>query len=309
MKTLASQVAETLIDRPAAPTAQGSTVFGSSPIGARLAALLAEGTPGQRKLADFVLRNPVRLPALSIEDLAAAAGVSAPTISRFARELGFGGFAEFRTAAAESVQALLDPVTKLKRQLASDGGPARPELVEASRALVTRLDGERLTAQAARFADALRDARSVQIMGFGLSAHAAALLVLGLQPFCPQVSGVVEFGGTEVAAGRLMAMGPQDLLVAISVPRYASDVVRLTRYGADRGARIIAITDSPASPLVPLAHEVIFAPADHPTLSSSMVAVVAVVETLVATVMLSDPANAERAALLGKALDGYLHTP
>ncbi len=144
-------------------------------------------------------------------------------------------------------------------------------------------------------------------MGFGLSAHVAALLVLGLQPFRPQVSGVVEFGGTEVAAGRLMGIGPDDLLIAITFPRYASDVVQLVRYARDRGARVVALTDSPAAPIAPLADRVLFAPADHPTLSSSMVAAVAIAEALVAAVMLSDPANAERASLLETAIGGYLH--
>jgi DNA-binding MurR/RpiR family transcriptional regulator len=70
---------------------------------------------------------------------------------------------------------------------------------------------------------------------------------------------------------------------------------------------VFALTDSAASPLVPLADIVMLAPAEHPTLSSSMVAAVAIAETLVATVMLSDPANAERAALLDEAISGYLH--
>jgi DNA-binding MurR/RpiR family transcriptional regulator len=150
-------------------------------------------------------------------------------------------------------------------------------------------------------------ARTIHVMGFGLSAHVAALLVLGLQPFRPNAAGVVEFGGTEVAAGRLMGIGPGDMLVAITFPRYASDVVSLTRYAKDRGARVVALTDSAASPLAPLADVLMLAPSDHPTLSSSLVAAVAVVETLVAAVMLSDPANAERAAMLGDAIGGYLH--
>ena len=77
----------------------------------------------------------------------------------------------------------------------------------------------------------------------------AALLALDLQPFCRQAINVVEFGGTEVAAGRLMNIGPKDLLIAISFPRYASDAVMLTRYARDRCAHVIALTDSMASPL------------------------------------------------------------
>jgi DNA-binding MurR/RpiR family transcriptional regulator len=96
--------------------------------------------------------------------------------------------------------------------------------------------------------------------------------VLGLQPFLASVTAVVEYGGTEVAAGRLMTIGPEDLLIAITFPRYASDVVRLAHYAKDRGAGIVALTDSPASPLMPIADEVLLAPSEHPVLSCSMVA-------------------------------------
>jgi DNA-binding MurR/RpiR family transcriptional regulator len=285
-----------------------TSVFSDTPLGARLAGLAAEGSPVQRKLAAFILRNPIRVAALSIEELAKAAEVSAPTVSRFAREAGLGGFADLRGGVAQAAQALLDPVAKLKLQLDKTGASARGrEMLEAIQMRVQQLDADAVASQAEAVARDMASARTVHVMGFGLSAHIAALLVLGLQPFCPNVSGVVEFGGTEVAAGKLMGIGAEDRLIAITFPRYASDVVSLARYAKARGARVIAITDSAASPLVPFADAILFAPSDHPTLSSSMVAAVAVVETLIAAVMLSDPANAAKAEMLGDAIGRYLH--
>lgn len=292
-------------NRPVAPAAH---VLSATPLGVALTAMMTTGSAGHRKLAEFILRHPIRVSALSIDDLAKASGVSAPTISRFARELDLGGFAELRTAVAEAMQTLLDPVAKLRLQLAQSGGqPRGTEMLAAIKNQLQQVDAGLVAWQTAAMARAISGARHVHVMGFGLSAHVAALIVLGLQPFCAGVSGVVEFGGTEVAAGRLMNIGPEDVLIAITFPRYASDVVRLARYARDRGAKVFALTDSAASPLAPLADIVLLAPAEHPTLSSSMVAAVAIAETLVATVMLSDPANAERAALLGEAISGYLH--
>jgi DNA-binding MurR/RpiR family transcriptional regulator len=206
------------------------------------------------------------------------------------------------------MQTLLDPVAKLRLQLAQSGDqPRGTEMLVAIQNQLHQIDAGLVAWQTAAIARAIAGARHVHVMGFGLSAHVAALIVLGLQPFCASVSGVVEFGGTEVAAGRLMNIGPEDVLIAVTFPRYASDVVRLARYARDRGAKVFALTDSAASPLAPLADIVLLAPAEHPTLSSSMVAAVAIAETLVATVMLSDSANAERAALLDEAISGYLH--
>jgi DNA-binding MurR/RpiR family transcriptional regulator len=153
----------------------------------------------------------------------------------------------------------------------------------------------------------LKGAPAVYVMGFGLSAHAAGLLALGLQPFCPQLINVVEFGGTEVAAGRLMNVGPGDALVAISVPRYASDAVQLAAYARDRGAGVVAITDSPASPLARIADHLLLAPSRHPVLSSSLAAIVLVVEALVTAMMVSNRANVAQAEKLTEAISSYLY--
>ncbi len=282
--------------------------FANSDLGRRLGELHRSGSISQRRLADFVLRNPIRVSATTIEDMARATGVSAPTISRFARELGLVGFAEMRAAIAESVQTLMDPVAKLRDQLLSDatlGGSGAT--FDAVRQQIALIDSAALAGQADTVARRIKAARSVYVIGFGLSSHVAAILVLGLQPFHPSVVGVVEFGGTEVAAGRLMGVEPGDLIIAITFPRYANDIVQLARYARDRGAAVIALTDSPASPIASFADELILSPSDHPVLSSSMVAAVAVAETIVATVMLSDKDNAEKASKLTQAIAAYLH--
>lgn len=296
----------------ASPKARPLDSFTSTALGKRVEHLHRNGSASQKQIADFILRNPIRVSAMTIEDLARATGVSAPTISRFARELGFGGFSEMRNGVAGLVQILMDPVAKLRSQMQGEqfkgeaGGGRSLELLTLLGRQFERIDAPGSAATIERVAKSLRKARHVHVMGFGLSAHISALLVLGLQPFLGSVTAVVEYGGTEVAAGRLMTIGPEDWLIAITFPRYASDVVRLAQYAKDRGAGIIALTDSPASPLMPLADEVLLAPSEHPVLSSSMVAAVSLVETLVAAVMLSDPENVEKAARLTQAIESYL---
>lgn len=291
-------------------TSVNSDGFASSRLGARISALHREGSASQRLLAEFILRNPIRVAAASIDEMARMSGVSAPTISRFARQLGVEGFADMRGAIAGAMQGLMDPVSKLREQLRPGSSARRGgETLDAIRQQIGRIDSGLVEAQAHAVAGRIRTARTVHVMGFGLSSHVAALMVLGLQPFHPSVSGVVEFGGTEVAAGKLMAIDASDVLIAITFPRYAQDVIGLTRYARDRGAHVVALTDSPASPLAPLASELVLAPSSHPVLSSSMAAAVAVAETIITTVMLSDKGNAEKAARLTQAIAAYLHQP
>lgn len=62
----------------------------------------------ERKVADFILDNPDRAMRMVINEIAEAAGVSVPSVTRLARRLGYKGFLDFRVAlaggAAETAQ-------------------------------------------------------------------------------------------------------------------------------------------------------------------------------------------------------------
>lgn len=287
----------------------GGTAFASSELGRRLRELQLSGSASNSAIAEHLLRNPVHGSSQSIEDLAAASGVSTATLSRFARALGYGGYSELRAALADTLQGVLRPVEKLRGALArqQDDDPFRSSLQDSLSNLRATAEGLD-PAVIHRVVGRLSSATSVYVMGFGLSAHLAALLTLGLQPFCRQLVNVVEFGGTEVAAGRLMNLESSDALIAISFPRYAADAIHLTRYAVDRGASILALTDSVASPLAPLADEMLIAHSSHPVLSSSNVAALLVIEALVTALMVSNGANVEKAARLTEAISAYLVT-
>jgi DNA-binding MurR/RpiR family transcriptional regulator len=303
---------------PAFANAAVDTVFAQSALGLKLREVLADGKGSNVAIADFLLRNPVRATAWGIEELASNTQTSTATLSRFARTLGFSGYAALRSGIADTLQNALQPVfhpvDKLREALQRGqgqghaGNPIIAESLEASqanvRAAADGLNPSQLTATAHR----ILAAETVYTLGFGISAHLSALLALDLQPFCRQAINVVEFGGTEVAAGRLMNIGPKDLLISISFPRYASDAVMLTRYARDRSAHVIALTDSMASPLTKWAHEVFIAPASHPVLSSSSAAAIVVIEALVTSLMVSGNNQVTQAEKLTDAISAYLYS-
>ncbi len=286
-------------------------VFGQSELGQRLRRLLADHatTAGNRAIADFLLRNPVRATAWGIEELAANAGTSTATLSRFARLLGMSGFAALRAEMAKVMQDVLQPVEKLRGAVARDADAPSPMAdglkvcMDNVQQAVQGLDENHLQ----RVAERVAGASVVYTQGFGLSAHLAAILALDLQPYCQGLVNVVEFGGTEVAAGRLMNIGEGDVLIAISLPRYSDDAVRLSAYARSRGAQVVAVTDSLASPLAAVADDVLLAPAAHPVLSSSTVSALFVIEALVSAVMLRTHGTVEKAGRLTEAISHYLH--
>lgn len=281
--------------------------FAESPLGRQVAARLSAGSRSQQGLSNFVLRDPVFVATHGIEDVSRASGISASTISRYVRELGVENYAAFRAEVAERVHALIAPIAKLEDRLAEGGAaaPAATSLASAQAQMEALSDPA--TLEALREAVAmLRGARQVWVMGFGLSAHLAAILALGLQPYRDGIVNVVQYGGTEVAAGRLMSAAEGDVVVAISFPRYSQDVTDLARIARGMGSRILALTDSPAAPLARQADHLLLAPAQHPVLSSSCLPGLALIEALLSEFLLSDPAHVERASRLAAVMSAYL---
>lgn len=282
--------------------------FSASSLGKKVAALLQQGSASQRQLSEFVLRDPVFIATHGIEDVARSTGISPSTISRYVRDLGLSNYAEFRAGVGETVHALIAPIAKLGARLSApdpERGAAEASLA-AAMLNVQSLSDPASAAAVRAVAHRVKDARHVWVMGFGLSAHLAAMLTLGLQPYRDNVVTVVQYGGTEVAAGRLMSAAKGDLVIAITFPRYSADIVDLARAARTAGARIVAITDSSAAPLVAVSDDVLLAPAQHPVLSSSSLPGLAIIEALVSEFLLSDPSHLERAGKLAAAMSAYL---
>ena len=60
-------------------------------------------SPAERRVADYVLENPEEASHMTIDCLAANAGVSLPSVTRLTKKLGYAGFSEFKIALAGSV--------------------------------------------------------------------------------------------------------------------------------------------------------------------------------------------------------------
>lgn len=66
----------------------------------KLKSLLSSLPPAERRVGEYILNNLETAPLMSIHDLAGAADVSLPTVTRIVRKLGCDGFIYFKLALA-----------------------------------------------------------------------------------------------------------------------------------------------------------------------------------------------------------------
>lgn len=203
-------------------------------------------TPSERRVATALLDDPKLVAFGTVAQLAERSGSSGPTVLRFAAKLGFEGFVDLQTAVQEEIADQLRPATQRIRE--------RPPSDVIGRALQADLDNVRRTideidpAELQAAIELLADRRhKVFVLASEISGFAGLALATQLDLLR---EGVVTIGGSplEVARG-LVRVEPDDIVIVLDARRYERWLLEALETALERGARVIALTDSRLSPL------------------------------------------------------------
>lgn len=207
-------------------------------------------------------------------------GVSESTVVRFAAVLGYEGYPAMQKALQEIVRSKL---TSIQRIQASD------ELFGAdvvASVLQTDMDKIRLAIEEVdrtafeAVVDKLLAARHIYILGVRSSSFLAGYLHFYLHLIFENVTLVTSNSAGDILES-ILRIGPGDVLVGISFPRYSKSTVKGVQFAHDRGADVVAITDGVMSPLYPLASEVLMARSDMISFVDSLVAPFSLLNALI----------------------------
>jgi DNA-binding MurR/RpiR family transcriptional regulator len=198
-----------------------------------------------RKVADVTLARPELAIYASVNEVAAAAGVSEATVMRLCRLLGFRGFQDFKIALARE---LVSPLQRLHEEVA-EGDDAATIVSKVFQANVAALQDtlEVLDTEAMdQAAHWLNDARAILLIGVGTSGPMVTdagnkFFRLGLT-----VQAITDAHLMMMAAALLT---PRDVLLAVSHSGSTRDTAEAARVAKAAGARVVCITNNSLSPL------------------------------------------------------------
>lgn len=241
---------------------------------------MAGFSKGQKKIAGYILSDYDKAAFMTASKLGKLVGVSESTVVRFAAVLGYEGYPAMQKALQEIVRSKL---TSIQRIQASD------ELfgtdVVAS-VLQTDMDKIRLAIEEVdrtafeAVVDKLLAARHIYILGVRSSSFLAGYLHFYLHLIFENVTLVTSNSAGDILES-ILRIGPGDVLVGISFPRYSKSTVKGVQFAHDRGADVVAITDGVMSPLYPLASEVLMARSDMISFVDSLVAPFSLLNALI----------------------------
>ncbi|HEY2928334.1 MurR/RpiR family transcriptional regulator [Piscinibacter sp.] len=251
-------------------------------------------SPTMQQAARFVVDHPNDVVIASMRTLAERAGAQPATFVRLAQQLGYAGWPELKSAFADDLGLNSNRYGQRAKGLAERGHDAA--LVgEMFTAQHRNLDATQ--AQSAlsmrEAAKVLKRAKAVHVAGFRASFPVAYSLHYGLRLFRNSVAlidgqaGSLEF--------QLRAIDKSDAVVVISFAPYSRESLQVLEAARGAGARVIAFTDSSASPLALGADVAVLFSVDSPSFFPSVAAGVAATEALLEILVAESGANVAEA--------------
>jgi len=212
-----------------------------------------------RRIGEFAIQHPNEIALDTVAALAEKIGVQPSSIIRFANSFGFDGFSEMQQVFRSRLVA--DAAPSYRERIASmpSGGRSRgnaqagaPDSVldqfvaddigalEELRAGAPARDLQRAVAL-------LDKAKTIHLLGQGRSFPVAFYLQYALARLDLRAFLVDSIAGTAIRHARMASR--EDVLVAVSFKDYSPDVVTAVEQAGARKVPVIALTDSPLSPL------------------------------------------------------------
>jgi DNA-binding MurR/RpiR family transcriptional regulator len=197
-------------------------------------------SPTQQKLGEFVLNDPARVLYLTITELARESHTSEASVTRLCRTLGCKGYNEFKMALALDIQQ-----GQPARQAGDEIDNVVDESVQALQDTARLLDRTLLE----KAALALHQAQSVQIYGVAASAILGEYLHYKLLRLGKPAQ---LFSDMHRAAMNATTLSQVTLVVAISSSGSTRDLLHVVKLARKRGVKVLALSNTPRSPLASL---------------------------------------------------------
>ena len=239
---------------------------------------------GQKRIGRFILDSYDKAAFMTASKLGKTVNVSESTVVRFAAELGYDGYPAMQKALQEMIRNKLTSIQRIEVSNDRIGNQDILSMVMQSDVEKIRMTLEEVDRDSFdRAVEAIVSARRIYILGVRSASAIASFLAFYFNLIFEDVVHIHSTSVSEVFE-QLLRIGPRDVIVGISFPRYSRRTVKAMEFARDRGAQVVAITDSETSPLTAIAAHTLMAKSDMASFVDSLVAPLSLVNALIVAV-------------------------
>ncbi|WP_077619998.1 MurR/RpiR family transcriptional regulator [Bacillus sinesaloumensis] len=208
---------------------------------------LSRLSEAERKIGEYILKQPEMVPNMTTKDLSKNSGVGESTVIRFCKSIGIGSFKSFKLELVKDI-TLTDMNLTDFNILHKKDEPydlfqkvtyVNKAAIEATPASLDRKEFEKAV-------DVLANANKLVFYGVGGSATAA---LDGYYKFTKLGYQCVNQHDFHYLLSAIPYLNSESVFIAVSMSGKTKDVLELSRFAKSKGATVIAITNIDKSPL------------------------------------------------------------
>lgn len=239
---------------------------------------------GQKRIAEYIVNHYDKAAFMTASRLGDKVQVSESTVVRFAIALGYEGYPALQKALQEMIRNRLTAVQRVEMTGDMTESAVLGMVFKADmqniRQTIEDIDESTFT----RVVDELSVARRVYVVGVRSSAPLAQFLGYYMSFIRDNV--VVITSGISDVLEQVARVGPNDVVMGISFPRYSRRTIEAMNYAKERGATAITLTDTPLSPLGEASDLCLTARSDMASFVDSLVAPLSMINALIVALSL-----------------------
>ncbi|WP_339316317.1 MurR/RpiR family transcriptional regulator [Oceanobacillus sp. FSL W7-1304] len=245
-------------------------------------------TNTQRQVANYIIEHPVDVAFLTVDQLAGKVGTSTTTIMRLAFSLGYSGYSEFQKGLQQNLRSQASPGTRFEVNLKGNTDENLwisnvNHQLENIQQTVDLISNETLDSVINMIMKSKMIYCSSVRSGMPVSYHLTHGLnrLLGNCKMLP--ADRIEW------VDDMISLNSEDLIIAISYPRYSSRLLEFVKHARERKAKVIVITNSYSSPFVKYADIVLPCPSGSLSFHNSIVSSILVADYIINAVAINFP--------------------
>ncbi|HPJ76023.1 MAG: MurR/RpiR family transcriptional regulator [Clostridia bacterium] len=237
---------------------------------------------GQKKIAEYILKNFDKAPFYTATKLATEADTSESTVVRFAIELGYDGYPEMQRDMKEVARQTLTSAERLMRI---------SDTVELNNVLMSVMKSDIMSIKETinmidndvfnKIVEKIADAKRIYILGIRSSFSVALYMSIYFKMIFDDVYLIGMPGAADIFE-EIISISEDDVFIGITFPRYSKRTIHAMDIAKNSGAYTVAITDSKDAPISEVAHNILVARSGLTGFIDSLTAPFSVVNALIA---------------------------
>lgn len=238
-------------------------------------------TPTQKRIASFILNNVDKIVFMNADEISRAINTTPSSIVRFSREIGYSGFTELKKKLQENLMLRINnssQLVKAKKFASQKMNSLIQNSLRKDIGNINKLVELLNEVSVDKFLGYIINADKIIIIGNRNSFSLAHFLFFKMKKMFSKIHFVNDIDGT--IYDNLIGIGPKDVIVAISFPRYVNSTVNFCKFAKKQGVKIVSITDSEISPLYKISDFCLFCPYEGFTFHNSNVAAMALLNII-----------------------------